>query len=436
MIRCISMMRLAFLAFLISICSVGILSAQALRIATVNNGDMIVMKELSKDFEQKYNIPLEWIVLEENVLRQRVTTDISTDGGQFDIITIGAYEVPIWSKQGWLAALNMPNEYDTKDLLPAVRNISTYEGKLYAAPFYAESSMTFYNKELFSKAGISMKSAPKYRDIQKYAAKVHNPSSGIYGICLRGKAGWGENMAFITTLVNSYGGKWFDKNWKPQLNSSAWRRGVQFYVNLMQKYGPPGAVSNGFNENLALFASGKCGMWIDATVAAGFIADPKQSQVVDKFGWALAPYARTKKGANWFWSWNLAIPKSSKAVDNATKFIAWATSKEYIQMVGKARGQAQVPPGTRKSTYNSTYYKAAPFAEFVLKSIETANPSPSSRKPYFGIQFVAIPEFQGIATQVGQNLNDALAGNISVRNALKNSQSNAERVLDRAGYYR
>ena len=413
--------------------------AETVTIATVNNGDMIVMQKLSSGFEEQHpDIDLEWVVLEENVLRQRATTDIATGGGQFDVMTIGTYEVPIWAAQGWLEPVGELDEgYDIEDVLAPVRDGLSYEGTLYALPFYAESSMLFYRRDLFEEAGIEVPEQPNWQDVRGWAEQLHAPDNELYGICLRGKPGWGENMAFVTTLVNTFGGQWFNNDWQPQLDSQPWQEAVGFYVDLLGNYGPPGASSNGFNENLALFSTGKCAMWIDATVAAGMLFNPAQSQVADKLGFAQAPVDKHPKGSNWLWSWALGIPASSDAKDAAKTFVAWATSKDYIEMVGESEGWVAVPPGTRTSTYErSEYQDAAPFAGFVLKAIETADPidTTAEPKPYSGVQYAGIPEFQAIGTQVGQMIAAALTGQMPVEQALAAAQRSTERTMQQAGY--
>jgi len=415
-------------------------AATELVIATVNNGHMIEMQKLTPFFEKaKPDIKLKWVTLEEGTLRQRVTTDIATKGGQFDVMTIGLYEAPIWSKKGWLTPITTDAAYDVDDLLPAIRNGLSYEGKLYAAPFYGESSMLMYRKDLADKAGFKMPERPTWTQVKDLAAKIHDPKAGVYGICLRGKPGWGDNMAFLTTLVNTYGGQWFDMAWKPQIDTQPWKEAITFYVDLMKSYGPPGVSANSFNETLALFNEGKCGMWVDATIAASFIADPKQSKVADKVAFAQAPTAVTPKGANWLWSWNLAIPASSTKAAAAQTFVRWATSKDYVQLVAKEQGWAQVPTGTRKSTYaNPEFQKVARFAVEEKKAIDTANLTDSTlpKSPYVGVQYAAIPEFQAIGVAVGQQMSAALSGKVTVEQALKTSQTTAEREMKKAGYYK
>ncbi len=406
-------------------------------IATVNNADMIRMRELSEVFtKDNPDIALYWVTLDENTLRQRVTTDIATKGGRFDVLTIGNYEVPIWAKRDWLVPLdNMPEGYDVDDIIPAIRAGLSVNGTLYAAPFYGESSFTMYRTDLFEKAGIEMPKEPTWDFIKDAARKLDDKSNGVYGICLRGKPGWGENIAFLTAMANSYGARWFDMGWQPQLDSEAWANTLKDYVLLLSKYGPPDASSNGFSQNVSLFQSGKCAIWIDATVGASSAINPQRSQVADKVGYALAPDAGFGKRSNWLWSWALAISATSRRQDAAKRFVAWATSRAYAELVAKTDGWANVPPGTRISLYeNQAYLDAAPFAKMTLASIQAADPeNPTVDKvPYRGIQYVDIPEFPGMGTAIGERFAKALTGEISTKEALENAQWVARKVIERA----
>ena len=420
---------------------------QTLTIATVNNPDMVVMQSLTSDFTKKYGINVKYVTLPENTLRQKVTSDVATGGGQFDIATVGTYDVPIWAKNKWLVSLQpyfsklspaAAKAYDLNDVLPKVRAGLSYNGGLYAVPFYGESSMTYYNKKLFAAAGLKMPLHPTWDQIQSFAAKLNKPSSNQYGICLRALPGWGEFGAPFTTVVNTFGGSWFNMKWEPQITSPAFTNAANFYVNLIKKYGEPGATSSGFTECETAMAQGKTAMWVDATVAAGQLTDPSKSQVAKDIGFAYAPTKVTPLGSHWLWAWSLAIEKSSKNPDAAFKFLTWATSKDYLKLVAAKNGWAAVPPGTRVSTYQNPSYKkaAGAFAGIVLNSMLTADPTHATlhKVPYVGVQFADIPEFQNIGTLVTQNLAGAVAGNTSVSSALSLSQQQVTRIMQQAGY--
>ena len=433
------MKRFASPLFAVLITGVSVLAQQkTVTIATVNNPDMIELKKLSPKFEEKNpDIKLNWVITEENTIRQRITTDVSTGSGQFDIVQIGLYETPIFAKRGWLRPMeNLPADYDAEDLFKSLRDGLSSEGKLYALPFYGESSMLMYRKDLFDEKGLKMPDQPKYEDIKKFADALTDKAKGVYGITLRGKPGWGENMAFLGTLLNTFGCTWFDMKWTPTIDTPEWKKAITFYIDLMKADGPPGASANGFNENLTLMTSGKAAMWIDATVAGGMLENAKESQVAGKMGYAPSPIEATPNGSHWLWSWAFAIPKAAKQAEAAEKFAVWATSKDYIKLVADDIGWAGVPPGTRKSTYDNPEYQKAPFAAPTLQAMQTADPTNPAIKPvpYTGIQFVGIPEFQSFGTVVGQNISGALAGKSSVDQALKDSQAAVARAVKQAGY--
>jgi sorbitol/mannitol transport system substrate-binding protein len=286
------------------------------------------------------------------------------------------------------------------------------------------------------KAGLEMPESPSWEFIREAAAAMDDPENDINGICLRGKAGWGEGGAFITVTGNSFGARWFDEDWNAQFDQPEWKEALTFFVNLMNDYGPEGYATNGFNENLSLFQQGKCGMWIDATVAASFVTNPNDSTVADHVGFALAPNTGKGKNANWLWAWALAIPAGTQKEAEAKQFIEWATSKDYIELVAANEGWANVPPGARTSLYENENYQGVPFAAMTLESIKAADPQNPTVKPvpYVGIQFVAIPEFAGIATEVSQEFSAVYAGQQSVDEALEKAQALTNDAMEAAGY--
>jgi len=430
---------------LTALVALGLATAQTtVTIATVNNPDMVVMQELSAKFEaENPDVRLNWLVLDEGTLRSRVTTDAATGAASFDIVTIGAYDTPLWGANGWLQSVADLAEqypaaaegYDFDDLLPAIRDGLSYDGELFAVPFYGESSFTMYNKRILDAAGITMPDQPTWDEIAEIACAVHDPANGITGIALRGKPGWGDNMAPITTVINTFGGQWFDLEGVPQIDTPEWNAAISFYADLVQRCGPAGVTGVSFPESLALMSQGRAAMWVDATVAAGFLAN---SPAGPDIAHALAPVGPVAKGNQWLWSWNLAIPATTQVTEAAFRFMMWATSKDYIELVAAEKGWAGVPPGTRISTYERPeYLAAAPFAEMVLGAILAADPLDATATPQIapGVQFVQIPEFQGIGSDVAQIVAEILAGNVDVATGLQRAQRLAAEAMQDAGYY-
>jgi sorbitol/mannitol transport system substrate-binding protein len=391
------------------------------------------MIPLTRSVFEKQNpkIKVKFVTYTEGDLRAQIERDVSTHSNAFNVIMIGPYETPLFAKNGWLVDLSkqfFPKtpSYDPSDLLPPIAKALSYKGDEYAVPFYGESSMLYYRKDLFAKAHLTMPQHPTWTQVQSFAAKLNQPGK-LSGICLRGLAGWGDNMAALDTVVNTFGGQWFNMNWQPQLTSPAFVKATNFYVNLIRKYGESGASNDSFNQLLTLYGQGKCAMWYDATVAATSIAGSFPS-IAKETGYAFAPHQVTQS-SGWLWTWSLGIPQGVANQSDAWKFVSWATSKQYDQLVTKKYGWAAVPPGTRTSLYNTPGYQkaAAPFAAITLASINSVDPLHPTLHPvpYVGIQYVDIPQFETLGLQVAQQIAGAIAGSETVSAALKTSQQDA-----------
>ena len=327
--------------------------ASSLTVATVNNPDMAVMQQLSADFTASTGIQLNFVVLPENELRQKVTEDVGLGSGKYDVVTIGTYDAPIWGKNQWLVPLEPlfdrmseteRSAYARDDLLPTVRAALSYEGRLYALPFYGESSMMFYRKDLFATAGLVMPPRPTWRQIYDFAVRLRGFENGGYGIVLRGLPGWGEVLAPFDTVVNAFGGRWFDQNWRPTFDEPPMAEAWRFYKRLLADAGEPTPTTDGYTECLAIMQSGKAAMWYDATVSAGAL-EARDSKVAGRIGYAFAPSAR-RGNTGWLWAWALGIESSSRHQEAAFRFLTWATDRKYIALVGARIGWARVPPGT------------------------------------------------------------------------------------------
>jgi sorbitol/mannitol transport system substrate-binding protein len=407
--------------------------AVALRVAIVSNPQMQDVELLTKYFEREHpNIKVNFVTLPENQSRATVTDSVSTHSNEFDVVMISNYETPMWARYGWIANLQpfiaKTKGYDENDFIPSIRKSLSYRGAMYSVPFYGESSFLAYRKDLFAKAGLHMPAHPTWPQVAAFAAKLNR--KGTAGICLRGDSGWGENLAPLDTVINTFGGRWYTPRWKAQLTSPAVERAVSFYVDLLRKDGEPGAAEDGFSECATDYEQGQAAMWYDATSAAGTL-EAKGSPVAGKNGYAPAPVVHTKH-SGWLYTWSLAIPKTSPNKKAAWEFMSWATSKAYIRLVGRKLGWSNLPPGSRLSTYRIPQYERAAkaFAKPTLEAIEAADPSHPTVKPvpYTGVQFLDIPEFQDLGTRVSQQITAAIAGQESVKSALSTSQQYAEDV--------
>ena len=399
-------------------------------LAAVDNPSMADLKKLLPEFTSSHpTIKVNIVTLPEDQLRQQVTQDVAAKSGRYDLFTIGTYEVPLWAKKGWIENLSpfiaKDSAYDAADLIPGISGALSYKSNLYAVPFYGESSMLMYRKDLLSAAGVTMPDHPTWDQVAAAALKVNSPS--VNGICLRGLPGWGEQLAPLDTVVNTYGGRWFDEKWNAQLNTPAWKAAVTFYTGLLKSAGEPGAGNAGFTECLNAYNAGKVAMWYDATVAASFFT----GDAAKNSGYAYAP-TKVKDWSGWLWAWSLGMPSTSTKKDAAWTFANWATNKDYAHLVGTKLGWARVSPGTRTSTYAIPEYKAAAgaFAQVTLDSIAHAdvNHPTVDPVPYIGVQYVDIDEFQQLGDQVSQEFAKVLSGGQTVDQALAKAQTLAQAV--------
>jgi sorbitol/mannitol transport system substrate-binding protein len=412
-----------------------------INVLIVGNPQMEDASELTPDlFTAETGIKVNYSVLEETTLREIVTRDIGGGGQQFDVVMIGPYEAPQFGANGWLTDLTPYAEddesYQFDDLIPTVRDVLSVDGKLYASPFYAESSFLTYRKDVLEAAGITMPDHPTWDEVAEIARTVD--SDDMAGICLRGKPGWGELGATFTTVLNTFGGTWWSANddgsvGEAQVDQPEYKEALQFYVDLVHDAGEDDAANASYNECLAQYQDGKVAMWYDATVGASTL-EADDSPVKGKNGYAIAPVKETE-ASGWLWSWALAIPQNSPDPDTAWEYISWATGPDYIKAAGTQvpGGWAAIPPGTRASTYEIPEYQeaAGAFADATLESMEAApidNPGTTPRPGVPGVQYVGIPEFQDVGNRCTEQFSAVIAGRTDIDAALSACQDIASQV--------
>jgi sorbitol/mannitol transport system substrate-binding protein len=413
--------------------------ADSLNVLMVNNPQMIDLQKLTAaNFTKQTGIKVNFTVLPENDVRDKISQEFSSQAGQYDVATVSNFEIPIYARSKWIAPLSPYIEkdpgFDQDDIFaPMTKALSGDDGQVYGEPFYGESSFLMYRKDVLRSKSITMPAHPTWQQVADIAAQVDNAQPGMRGICLRGQPGWGQVFAPLTTAVNTFGGTWFTKDWQAQVNAPPFKDAVNFYVNLVRTHGEAGAPQAGFTECLNNMIQGNVAMWYDATSAAGSL-EAADSKVKGKVGYAPAPVVLTKS-SGWLYAWAWGIQQASSKKDDAWKFISWASGKDYENLVGKQVGWSSVPAGKRESTYaNKAYLKeSGAFADQTKTAIENADPSnPGVQpRPAIGIQFVDIPEFPDLGTQVSQDISSVIAGKMSVDRALNKGQRLADDVAER-----
>ena len=414
----------------------------SINVAIVDNPNQQDLAHLTPSlFTAKSHIKVNYAILDEGTLREVTTRDEGAGSHQFDAVMIGPYEAPQFGRDGYITDLTRlalsDRAYKLGDIIPSVRNALSYHGRLYAAPFYGESSFLMYRKDVFEEAGIEMPAHPTWTQVADIARRIDTPDRA--GICMRGKPGWGELGATFGTVLNTFGGTWWSA--KPDgsvdramVDQPEFRRALQFYVDLVRDAGESHPARAAFTQCLAQYLSGKVTMWYDATVAAGLL-EADNSDVKGKNGYAPAPVERTR-ASGWLWSWALAIPATSRKADLAWKYISWATGPQYLKQAGTRipGGWAAIPPGTRRSTYRIPDYEeaSAAFAPATLDAIESApidNPGTTKRPGLpAAVAYVGIPEYKDVGDQCTELFSAVIAGRLSIDAALENCQKVASRV--------
>ena len=384
-------------------------SVDSLNVAIVQNPQMEDIVGLTPSlYTEDTGVTVNYTILPENELREITTRDVATEGQQFDVVMIGLYEAPQFGAAGWLAPITEQAandaDWDIDDVFDPILEGLTFDGQLYAAPFYAESSFLNYRKDVFENMGLTMPERPTWQEVDSFAREIE-AAGEMNGICLRGVPGWGNQGAAFTTVLNTFGGTWWAANddgsiGESQVDQPEFREALEFYISLTQEAGVPDPLTVSFPECQTLMKEGQVAMWYDATSAAsGLEAD--DSDVAGLIGYVPAPVKETEN-SGWLWAWSLAIAETSQKKDAAWDYISWATSKEYIATAGELidGGWANIPPGTRASTYEIEAYRAvAPFADPTLQAMAEApidNPGTTPRPGIPGVQFVGVPEFQEV----------------------------------------
>ena len=416
-----------------------------IKIAVRENPTVDLIAAITDEFfTELTGIEVEFITLQEQTIREIVT--ISGIGGEFSAVMIDPFEAPQFGANGWLADLHFFTDdasYDLNGFIPSLVDANRVRGfdELAAVPFYAESSIIMYNQQIMDAAGIDFPANPTLQEVADIARQVHTDDTT--GICLRGLPGWDELGAALTTVVNTFGGTWWEANddgtpGEPQIRQadSGFRAATEFYLNLAADFGPDNFTETGFDQCLEQFQNGNVAIWYDTTAAAPLL-EAADSPIAGNVGYAQAPISETDASGA-LWTWGFAIPANSYRPDAAIEFVNWATSPETIELMAEHAPDGWSDPAvigaaTRTSHFEIPEFREAtePYGDIVFAELTAAdpnNPGTTPRPGFPGVQYVGIPEFSEIATECSVEFATAVEGWITIDEALDNCQAIAQEV--------
>ncbi|NRB32851.1 MAG: extracellular solute-binding protein [Rhizobiaceae bacterium] len=392
-----------------------------------------VMKILP-EFTKETGIEVEVDQLPYLKMRERQTLELARDEGEYDLI---AYVV--FSKADYVYADQLENlaryymnpkladpSYDADDLIDgyvynigfAGGNKGYLEGKtgsLFGIPYGSETSILGYRKDIFEKHGLKVPET--YDELLDVTCKIPQLEPGMGGLSSRAASGHHASHAFLLHLA-PLGGRVFDDAWNPIVNNEAGLKAANALKTIVD-CGPEGAASFGFGEALGSFLNGDTAMFLDTTVVAGQINDPKKSKVVGKVGWALHPMG-TRRGSQ-TGGFGIGIPKNAENKEAAFLLMQWLTSKKGDKLVALAGGNPSRFSTHADADVNAKFPHMATFGE----ALKHADPD---WRPI-------IPVWGKINADLGTTLSKVLTEGLDPKEALDGVADRTKAVMEEAGYY-
>ncbi|PZX11258.1 multiple sugar transport system substrate-binding protein/sorbitol/mannitol transport system substrate-binding protein [Palleronia aestuarii] len=377
---------------------------------------------LADDFEAETGITANIDVVGQDVFESRITLSFTGGARDIDVVHTPVIQVQRWVEAGWLEPVTDTVEglEDKDDILSGPLEAYQVNGDYYGLPFFAETGLMAYRKDLLDAAGVE---APETWDEMLEVAKAVD-SDETAAIAMRVAPGQGFNMFVFPMLMRAYGGKFFadyPDDMTPALDSPENLEALNTYITLMNDYGPQGIGNFNFPEVVAALQNGQAAMTVDGTSIVSQAVDPAASQFADEFVLALPPGGPAGRSPA-IAVHGLGIPAGSENAETAAEFIKWATSTETLT---KLAINEAFPDFTRASVAENAEVQAK-YAEvqedFLDLRIEALNLAIGHYRPL-------IPTWPEIGAAIGENVNAAVNGQMSPEEALEAAQEEMEIIL-------
>ena len=391
---------------------------------------------LAPEFEALTGIKVVFDKVPPGQIRQKAVLDLSSKTGNISTHAGDPMYLPLYAANKWTDPLenylNDPKltdkawfKYD--DIFEAWRKADMVDGKTYGIPYDGEMTIQTYRKDLYDAKGL--KPAETLDQIVSNAKALHDPDKRMWGFCLRGMPGAGQNMYIYPSLLGAFGGKWFDAGGKIKVNSPEAVAALEWYVTQNNAFAPKAAQNWNWPDIADAFAQGTIASFIDGHSAATVIANPERSKVMGKIGFARWPKGPSGRRVSSIWNWampiNSALPE--KARQATWLFIQWAASEETQARTSfKFKG-----PGKRYGVNRLSMWKTGPYSKtigdagsnFLEASLDSlAQDTDVEWRP-------RVAQWPAIGETMAKIVQSALVGQVKSQQALDDAQIQVERIM-------
>ena len=388
------------------------------------------------DFKELTGIDVRFEMTPPGQIRQKAVLDLSSKTGTWATHAADPMYYDLYVANGWIdpldgylgdAQITDNDWFRYEDILAGWRGATSVGGTPFGIPFDGEATIQVYRKDVFDELGL--KAAETFDEFTANAAAAHDPDNRLWGAALRGFRGAGQNMYIYPSIFRAFGGEWFDAAGKMVVNSPEAIAALDWYVNLLNNYAPPGVENWNWPDIADAFSQGTVASYIDAHGTAAVITNPEKSKVIGKIGFARWPKGPSGKRVTSIWNWsfpiNGALPEKEKTA--TWLFIQWAASQETQVATSHAFPGAYKRTGAnRTSVWEIGEYRAVLEAagdNYIPAATESfAEDTDVEWRP-------RLPQWPAVGDTLATAIQASLVGQASVTDALNEAQVKIEAIL-------
>ncbi|HET6184700.1 MAG TPA: sugar ABC transporter substrate-binding protein [Acetobacteraceae bacterium] len=353
--------------------------------------------------ERDTGIRVNWEILYEDQLRQKLPLTLRSDPGAVDgFFTLPSWDAAAFSRAGWYQPLDRliqsdltAPDYDYADFFRNILKIQEYDAVQIGIPITIELQALFVNKALLQAKGLVIPTT--LEQLMVAARSLKDSANDVAGIVTRGDGV--QAVYTFAPFLFAFGGRWQDEKGNPELATQPAIKALQYYGDLLRAAGPPNILGMQWKTTYPLFQQAHAAMFIDATNFLAYFKDPSQSRVVDQVAVGALPAGPAGEHSTVI-SWGPAIASSSRNKEATWIVIQYLTSKAAMAASTRA---THLPP-SRQSVYNSDIYAASvPPDMIAVTKAEIPNAIPNGANPLV----IPVPE---VRAAIGEAITAVLEG--------------------------